>query len=512
MIILMMASLQVTAEERSSWFTPSLTLDESPVCAQFEAAVKADFESQTRHLLPKDFGSRVEGNVKIDGQQIFIGSFTHRGCGGACERYSITASLTPLPQRLRWKTIKETENLAISEPSLHGRNRFVELDGGYFNLRVEQNDVMLSQLSGEPTWEKVCQVKIGVEPDSLPERFSGIRSQLTKLAKHTASLLGAPQSCGSMQTRSRWSRAMGEEFSLALLRPWVVRESPNTAYPEGSFGYRDGLFEHDMENLAVWAVQGESEWRTYQALLTLLNQSKTDYAIFLKEEFSLPNTEAKNLSKQVIEAATSVGLRFYRYRPYVNKDEITLRRAILENGSIEDIKELATLDVLALHSENRGQGNDSILNIALKRLDVLQYLLNAGVNVNQKNVFGKTPLMYAAQNDAIEATQLLLAAGAETSAATILNRTVHRCEVNLATSDITALHYAARYSSPELIETLVTHGAPISAVSNSSLWKAETPLEWFEHFMTPARESEFSAGELEKVRELLTLSAVRSAN
>ncbi|MDD4220319.1 MAG: ankyrin repeat domain-containing protein [Sphaerochaetaceae bacterium] len=46
-------------------------------------------------------------------------------------------------------------------------------------------------------------------------------------------------------------------------------------------------------------------------------------------------------------------------------------------------------------------------------IELLEMLIDAGINIDAKDMYGKTPLMYAAENDSLEVIALLLRAGAD---------------------------------------------------------------------------------------------------
>ena len=85
---------------------------------------------------------------------------------------------------------------------------------------------------------------------------------------------------------------------------------------------------------------------------------------------------------------------------------------------------------------------------------MMQWLLEAGSDVNIRSEFGKTPLMCSVESDSVPMTVLLLRGGAMK-------------EVDLTDRDgNTALHIAARKASVELAQLLLACG---NAQSNSSV-------------------------------------------
>ena len=84
-----------------------------------------------------------------------------------------------------------------------------------------------------------------------------------------------------------------------------------------------------------------------------------------------------------------------------------------------------------------------------KYIDVINYLIENGANVNSKDIMGRTPLMRAAQYGFPEALSLLLKNGAEIN---------HKAQ-----DESTALHYAVSSKNLEAIKILIANKADINA-------------------------------------------------
>jgi serine/threonine-protein phosphatase 6 regulatory ankyrin repeat subunit A len=79
-------------------------------------------------------------------------------------------------------------------------------------------------------------------------------------------------------------------------------------------------------------------------------------------------------------------------------------------------------------------------------LQMMQWLLDAGVDVNMRTEFGKTPLMFSVESGSVPAMVLLLRSGAMR-------------EINVVDRDgNTALHIAARKASVEFAQLLLACG------------------------------------------------------
>ena len=93
-------------------------------------------------------------------------------------------------------------------------------------------------------------------------------------------------------------------------------------------------------------------------------------------------------------------------------------------------------------------------------------LLDAGVDVNQKNALGVTALYSAASGGHKKVVELLLAEGADIN------------EKTAAYTDVTALHAAAREGHKEIVEVLLAGGADVNAGSTyDELTAAELAME-----------------------------------
>jgi hypothetical protein len=166
-----------------------------------------------------------------------------------------------------------------------------------------------------------------------------------------------------------------------------------------------------------------------------------------------------------------------------------LRAAVYTRQPMETIRPLAEawfreadIDLIRAAGLPDGQGvyveryyrliATSLLTASLGHTGLTTYFLERGVDPNARtNGFGKTPLMYAAQADQLNAVQLLISRGVDMNAKTEVVR-AEQC-VQLDRDHRTALMYAAENASPPVIEAMLAAGADISAKDtkgNAAVW------------------------------------------
>jgi ankyrin repeat protein len=127
------------------------------------------------------------------------------------------------------------------------------------------------------------------------------------------------------------------------------------------------------------------------------------------------------------------------------------------SGDIQRLKE-----IFAAHPEAReatGHMGRRPLHIAveLERLDVVQFLIEAGVNVDGGRTDGDTPLYWSPNPEIVET---LIRAGASLRARNGTGRE--------------PIHYAAQFSRPDVLRVLLDHGCDPNARDDSG----HTPLHW----------------------------------
>ena len=187
---------------------------------------------------------------------------------------------------------------------------------------------------------------------------------------------------------------------------------------------------------------------------------------------------AKDSSPQIIEYLLSLGMT-------VNMTSKTgqtpLMCACYKGGRLDNIKRL-----LELGADIQQLGfNDgwSALHFAAKDSspEIIEYLLSLGMTVNMTDESGQTPLMCAClEGGRLDNIKRLLELGAD----------IQQLEFNVGWS---ALHFAARDSSPEIIEYLLSLGMTVNMTDKSG--------------QTPLMCACYKGGRLDNIKRLLELGA-----
>ncbi|GAB5379785.1 MAG: hypothetical protein Alis3KO_06760 [Aliiglaciecola sp.] len=371
-----------------------------------------------------------------------------------------------------------TDKLSVSKYSGFLKDK----DGNFWVYDLGQGDTThIYQLLKSGEWTNSCKIKNRPEDilNSTNSVLADAQLALVNL-KNTVPMIiqdAGSGSCGSSHGQAHYyfTNQFHTILPLVLYRPWAVHEDI------GPMSYDSyGLFENDMENLQKWALRDPFSFDSHQKFLTVLEQTIESISAFYQHNFGWGPEFSESMARKAIQSAVSRNIRFYRYMPFENNDEEQLRRAILYNVPLEEI---AKIPVSLAAPFSDWQPYESMLSIATDYPEVLQYLLEKGVSANHSNAFGKTPLMYAAQRNNLEAVRLLLEAGADPNSRTTAPSIT--CYYDLKTFNMTALHYATRYASLEVIKTLLEFGAsPDIYAKHTSVQpdSLQSPLDWLERY------------------------------
>lgn len=489
---------EVTMDPADGWFRPALVEDRSPLCSVALAEANRLFDSKTGELdsrpivigdlqaidpeqdLPREpivlrnvnTGEPIERTqavVTTHGKKMYVARRTNPGCGSACETQQMLASLQPFDVPMHYENPP-----GVSEPTPRAPvlTLLKSPDDLYYVAVIENDQLQVYTLTEDAAWDRIC--KVHMTPRALnPATHAELQAARKAVWDLHASLdpirQGAGHTCGTLRAHERGGEKMGEAFSRMLYRPWTLQTSGNKAL--GASG----------DALSQWSTLGFDEYAAMAKYRAQLAVTLGALAQFYAHEFDLSQADASLAAEKALGAAMYRGLAFSAGSFFADKSA-PVRLAILENKSVAD------LDALNWQPAPRGDywnDQDSVLNIAVKHPEALRWLLSKKLDPNQPNAFGKTPLMYAAQHNALEAVRILLEHGANPNAATIFPDDT--CTYTLQHANVTALHYAVRYGSAEIVEALLDGGA-VTFVKTTKQWdeaSGQTPLEWLDSYESP---------------------------
>ncbi|QKE64147.2 ankyrin repeat domain-containing protein [Aquipseudomonas campi] len=472
------APLPAALDFSHAWFKPTLEQSHSPVCADLLRSTEQAFfsnQSLKDELMPDGLQeqSPSSNSLQLDGQPVYFNTYTHSGCGGGCENYQIVAS--PIPREHAYWA--DEEQLDKSPPPSSKPRLFADANQQVFVLSTPDywqplDTLLLHKLKADLSWEEICRINVAPSRTqrSDDKQLQATLSSISKLSSTLGPISGGSgNECGSLRPGDLRENSRADAFSALLSRPWGQYSRAHSPEDLGE------QFRTDSENLNRWALTGTLEFqavRNYQAQLTQTTQVLAD---FYQSHFGWQQGQTRQIAHAALLSAVSSGLAFPShwnggYHPFPDSEH-ALRQAILEKRPITQIRYQG--------------GTVSDLSIAILYPEALSYLLEQGADPNQRNPFGKTPLMYAAQYNQLESARLLLAKGANANATTIWP--TDRCTYQLSTRNMTALHYAARYASPELIDLLLEKGAEPFIQSVSTAYqdgRIGTPLDWLRRHNT----------------------------
>lgn len=509
-IILMTATNAVSSDYNSpkplassAWFMPSLVENNDKFCEEILLDAQALFlseESMRDHYfrrganpetkipglkplnlwednayvkmeeLSRNGRKTREPTIFINGNKFYLNSYTHPGCGGACEEYQLFVTKQPYEN--------DNSELCKLSPPRAPYFQFYWNDNKSFWLYLpdEKNNLLTYKILDNGSWKKTCKVEF--TPNSIEEipdtEVQKAYNSLLSLKPTVSGLTRKEGNCGSSSTLSRWTRYFNNELPVVLYRPWSLIEDFAS----------DSTYSVDFDRLGEWALMGISEYESYHDYLSRLDETIKAVAKFYQLSFAWDQIKSEKMARSAITTAVSTTIRFYMYKPIKTFDERMLRKSILEKAPMTEIVKLK-VDFNEIANEN----SESLLSLAVKYPDALKYLLQNGLEVDHENEFGKTPLMYAVQYNQLESVKLLLDHGANPNSKTIAPGDT--CNYDINTFGMTPLHYAVRYASLEVIKLLIDRGAvPFLAAENKHFYPAsfETPLVWLERYTDQASE------------------------
>jgi hypothetical protein len=527
-------SLAATIQPVPDWFEPTLSVDSEPVCGivhqvlrerfwtdralmSFDRRDASEFPGLTRvqledlpfeevPLFNPNTGTPAKGTgrqtvVQDDGQPLYVTQQWFAGCGGACESYALMVSKQPIRAGYAGYPVSG-QAVSATDASLYGWAVYRDHGSALYAVSLLESTVKVYKLQDPARFAVSCQIELAPDPDAQESDavVTYATRSLQALEQAIDGLTRGAGDCGTLITAYRWKGYVHEALRQTLHRPWALREWSEET---------DGSYQDDMANLQKWALTGLSEHAALKRYLQQLDATTDVLASVYVQRLGLSAEESLTMARTALRTAASNGIRFYMYDPIETEAERALRSAIIARKPVSTIRRLATRELI--QSLDHEEETDSILSVAIDYPEALSVLLERGADPNKANAFGKTPLMYAAQRNAVAAATALLAHGADPNARTF--RPLDQCRYTLSSNSVSALHYAVRNAGPALIETLIDAGASLvlKATGPNGGPSEGYPLKWLLHY-TDSESTEINpnidSGQLPALIALLAVPAI----
>lgn len=455
-----------------AWFKPALVENRSSHCAAvLEAAKQLFYSPQPRldaipiavaGMDPID-SPQEPGSVTTHGKKIYLWMRINPGCGSACETQQMYASGQPIQEPTNWDDLADLE----PTPATPQLTLLKSPDDLYHVAVVVDGQLQLYTLTENAAWDNVC--KVNLQPPDLysqPEReLQSTRQTIAGLQSTIAPLRQSAGQCGTLRAHDLGDAFMRDAFERTLYRPWTLAASNS----------------RDTDALTEWSMLGLDEYAAMEKFRAQRSMTVERLTRFYELRFAWPHADAALAAENSVTGAIDRGFAFSSGPLFAN-ESLPIRRAILENRTVAELETLHWQPKKA--QWDSWLDMDSPLNVAVNHPAALRWLLSKQLDPNQGNAFGKTPLMYAAQHNALEAVRILLEHGANPNAATIFPEDT--CTYTLTRANVTALHYAVRYGSVEIVQALVDAGALTSVKTTEGPERpGQTPREWLDLYASP---------------------------
>lgn len=500
LLVIMTTALADSFDVKKSWFKPVLVENKDSACESLLVDSQQKFLSdisfneaygvqghgylKSGKILDWEIVSGAgSGEITVYGKTYYLDSLRYPGCGGACERYQPLVSDKPFPDDSDYVY---REKLAATAPPADSYEYTIarrSADEVYLLVvAATGSGISIYRLAKEGRWHTAC--KIATAPEDMtkiaPVVDGTIGDSLQKMQARVFGLMHGAGDCGTMGTHWRWQGDVHNALQTVLYRPWALRERENGPDPTGNY-------KNDMIFLKKWSLLGIAEYKAFQEFQAQLSETTQKLAVFYQKINGWSKEDAKKMADEALKGAVSMGIRFYMFDPEFVEGEEALRTAILEKRKMEDIRAIR-FDAQRIDSQlnqwaSYPASHESVLSIAVDYPEALRFLLQSGVANDHVNDFGKTPLMYAVQNNQIEAAKLLIKAGADVNAVT--TKPYDTCYYTLQTFNVTPLHYAVRNASAETVKLLLDSGAqPFINAENHHNYPMvrEYPLDWLHSY------------------------------
>lgn len=249
---------------------------------------------------------------------------------------------------------------------------------------------------------------------------------------------------------------------------------------------------HDeaLEEIFAWSERNVPSKQLYRRLMPLIPVAHAELIRGFRESEGLNPTEAQAAADLMLMSALArvaerlhdpklsrpalVGATYQARYMVVPKpgdlehgrNYVNLHSALLNRATPETINQFlnytwGSTERVGDPSLGLGAAGDTPLMASVRSPEMLRRLIQAGVDVNARNAWGKTALMMAAQADQPESVLHLLEAGADINISTVAWQADGAGGLDNAEGAApgrSALHYAAASAQPAVIDLLARHG------------------------------------------------------
>lgn len=301
---------------------------------------------------------------------------------------------------------------------------------------------LLFKVLNEKTLSLVCGLQTAPTKEQISAQYDKMPA-LKQLRSDLFDMMGTEGSCGTLHSLSYAQASLKTALDTMSYRPWVNKITFDTSDPDNPD--RRKVVDN---SLAQWGYSGIWEYHKYKSYLLHLPKATNEIKDFFVSNFTLTEKHASQLANTAISFALIAGFDHGQMEDNAHY----LHKRILEGVDAEELRKES------ISNKETGEYAESLLTFAMERPELLEVLLEKGLDPNEQNAFGKTPLMYATQFNNLGSAKTLLEHGALTELTTVSNG--NSCGETIRIKNVSALHYAVRYASKDFIKLLLAHGAP----------------------------------------------------
>ncbi len=249
------------------------------------------------------------------------------------------------------------------------------------------------------------------------------------------------------------------------------------------YNFHDGNFREYLqtwrdptvaeENLQRWSSKGIYSKRKYDSLSEELIRLRPEVEQYVTQRYSLDARNSKLLTNFILgeyliwAAGNDLHTKdhfFYKDKTFQevinhlkNNPEQSfsiLSQALLHKADIDQLTAILAFE------KSLNDHPESPLSLAVEDLEVINFLLEAGADVNHQNIFGKTPLFYAIQFNQHDVVRRLIELGADVNHRYKSKKEFgYHCEYNLVHTLRTPLMHAAQHADLAMVKLLLENGA-----------------------------------------------------